>query len=84
VIGALVTLESPLLVVSLSKLLGLPKSLVQLRLNSLHSVLRVPDNEAIPVRLFHLSFRDFLLDPETRWKTPLGINDTEMHYSLTR
>ncbi|KAJ6003151.1 hypothetical protein N7451_005698 [Penicillium sp. IBT 35674x] len=44
VIGALVTLESPLSVASLAKLLDLPERLVRLRLDPLHSVLRVPDN----------------------------------------
>ncbi|OOQ86570.1 WD domain protein [Penicillium brasilianum] len=84
VIGAIVTLESPLPVPSLAKLLDLPERLVRLRLDPLHSVLRVPDNETVPVRLFHLSFRDFLLDPETQKKTPLGINETEMHYRLAK
>jgi hypothetical protein len=84
VIGAIVTLESPLSVPSLAKLLDLPERLVSLRLDPLHSVLRVPDNETVPVRLFHLSFRDFLLDPDTRKKTPLGINETEMHYRLVK
>jgi hypothetical protein len=84
VIGAIVTLESPLSVASLSKLLGLPERLIHLRLNPLRSVLRVPDNETVPVRLFHLSFRDFLLDPETHKKTPFGMNKTEMHHKLTR
>jgi hypothetical protein len=84
VIGAIVTLESPLSVPSLAKLLDLPERLVRLRLDPLHSLLRVPDNETVPVRLFHLSFRDFLLDPETRKKTPLGINETETHYRLAK
>ncbi|CAG8013453.1 unnamed protein product [Penicillium salamii] len=84
VIGAVVTLESPLSVLSLAKLLNLPERLIRLRLDPLHSLLRVPDNETVPVRLFHLSFRDFLLDPETRKKTPLGINETEMHYRLAK
>ncbi|KAJ5536249.1 NACHT and WD40 domain protein [Penicillium frequentans] len=84
VIGAIVILESPLSVISLAKLLGLSKGLIQRRLNPLHSVLRVPDDETIPVRLFHLSFRDFLLDPETRQKTPFGVNEIEIHYILTR
>jgi len=84
VVGAILTLESPLSVASLSKLLGLPERLIHLRLNPLHSVLRVPAKETGPVRLFHQSFRDFLLDPETRQKTPFGINKTEMHYRLTR
>ncbi|OQD75267.1 hypothetical protein PENANT_c158G06719 [Penicillium antarcticum] len=42
VIGAIVTLESPLSVLSLAKLLDLPERLVRLRLDPLHSVLRVP------------------------------------------
>ncbi|CEJ62554.1 hypothetical protein PMG11_11051 [Penicillium brasilianum] len=84
VIGAIVTLESPLSVPSLAKLLDLPARLIRLRLDPLHSVLRVPENETIPVRLFHLSFRDFLLNPQTRKKTPLGINETEMHYRLAK
>ncbi|KAJ5198747.1 uncharacterized protein N7498_007864, partial [Penicillium cinerascens] len=75
---------SPLSVISLSKLLDVPERLIHLRLNQLHSVLKVPDSEAVPVRLFHLSFRDFLLNPETRSKTPLGVNETEMHYRLAR
>ncbi|KAJ6058366.1 NACHT and WD40 domain protein [Penicillium canescens] len=81
VIGAIVILESPLSVNSLSKLLELPESLIQLRLSSLHSVLRVPESETEPVRLFHLSFRDFILDPETRKKTYFGMNERDIHYS---
>lgn len=37
-----------------------------------------------PIRLFHLSFREFLLDPDTRTKTPLGISEIETHNMLTR
>ncbi|KAJ5912894.1 hypothetical protein N7504_001777 [Penicillium tannophilum] len=48
IIGVIVTLESPLSVISLAKLLGFSKDLIQLRLNPLHSVLRVPDDETIP------------------------------------
>jgi hypothetical protein len=84
VVGAIMTLESPLSTISLSKLLDLPERLVRLRLDPLHSVLRVPNDDTEPVRLFHMSFRDFLLDPETRKKTTFGISGTEMHYSLAR
>ncbi|OQE11875.1 hypothetical protein PENFLA_c071G03084 [Penicillium flavigenum] len=48
VVGAIVILESPLSVSSLSRLLDLPKRLLHLRLNQLHSVLSVPDDEALP------------------------------------
>lgn len=79
VIGPIVILESPLSVPSLSKLLDLPESLIQLRLKLLHSVLQIPPeaDKDSPVRVFHLSFKDFLLDPETRDKTPLSIDKKE-------
>ncbi|KAJ5464315.1 uncharacterized protein N7458_000001 [Penicillium daleae] len=82
VIGAIVILESPLSVISLSRLIGLPERIVYLRLNPLHSVLSVPDDETLPVRLYHLSFRGFLLDPETRGKTPLWVDKKDMHCKL--
>jgi hypothetical protein len=83
VVGSISILESPLSVISFSRLMGLSERLVRLRLNPLHSVLRVPDDETLPVRLFHLSFRDFLLDPETREKTPFWVDEKWMHYKLT-
>jgi hypothetical protein len=83
VIGSIVVLKSPLSVVSLSRFLGLPERLIHLRLNPLHSVLIVPDDATIPIRLFHLSFRDFLLDPETREKSPFWLDEKEVHYKLT-
>ncbi|KAJ5621301.1 NACHT and WD40 domain protein [Penicillium herquei] len=84
VIGSIVILQSPLSILSLSKLLDLPAGLIQLRLNPLHSVIRVPSFEIMPIRLFHLSFRDFLLDPGTAEKTPFGVNETEAHHFMAR
>ena len=85
VVGSIVILESPLSITSLSNLLGLPKRLIQLRLKLLHSVLQIPPegDEDSSVRVFHLSFKDFLLDPETRDKTPLSIDKKEACYNLT-
>lgn len=83
VVGTILILESPLSVISLSRLIGLPEKVVHLRLNPPHSVLSVPDDETLPVRLFHLSFRDFLLDPETREKTSLWVDEKDIHYRLT-
>ncbi|KAJ5501025.1 hypothetical protein N7527_012146 [Penicillium freii] len=71
IIGTVVMLESPLSVSSLSRLIRVSTTLIDLRLNSLHSVIHVPTEKKMPVRPFHLSFRDFLLDLETREKTPL-------------
>jgi hypothetical protein len=82
VIGTIVLLEGPLTVTSLSRLVGLPKRVIYPRLNSLHSVLRVPDDETLPIELFHLSFRDFLLSPETRMKTQFWVDEKKTHYIL--
>lgn len=83
VVGSIVVLESPLSVTSLSKLLRLSERSIQLRLKLLHSVLQIPTDRNLPIRLFHLSFRDFLLDPETGDKTPFSIDEQEAHYNLT-
>lgn len=83
VIGSIVILEEPLSVISISKLLNLPERLIQLRLKPLHSVLKIPTDRKLPVRLFHLSFRDFLLDSETCKKTPLAVDEKTTHYTLT-
>ncbi|RJE17766.1 NACHT domain protein [Aspergillus sclerotialis] len=82
IIGAIVMLESPLSVVSLSQLLGLTEGKINRRLNSLRSVLNIPVDVAKPVRLFHLSFRDFLLDQETRSRTIFWVDEKETHQML--
>jgi hypothetical protein len=84
VVGTIVILESPLSVISLSRLLGCSRELVCLRLKPLHSILNVPSDDVLPVRLFHVSFRDFLLDPETRKKTPLWVDEKEIHRRLAK
>lgn len=83
IVGAIITLKSPLSVTSLSRLIGLPERLVYLRLESLHSVLAIPNDKSIPIRLFHLSFRDYLLHSETRKKSPFWVDEKAMHHVLT-
>ncbi|KAF7173474.1 hypothetical protein CNMCM6106_007558 [Aspergillus hiratsukae] len=83
VVGVIILLESPLSVTALSKLTVITKSSISARINSLRSVLNIPNNETLPVRLFHQSFRDFLLDPNTREKTPFWVNENEMNQKLT-
>ncbi|KAL2783176.1 hypothetical protein BJX66DRAFT_330783 [Aspergillus keveii] len=70
VIGTIVILAEPLSANSLSRVLGLPRSTIDRRLMSLHSVLRVPDSPDLPIKMLHLSFRDFLIDPEKRDVNP--------------
>ncbi|KAI3054171.1 hypothetical protein CBS147352_3829 [Aspergillus niger] len=82
VVGTIVILESPLSVASLSEVLGIPARVINIRLSRLHAVLNIPDDDAMPVGLFHLSFRDFLLDPETREKTEFWVDGGQAHRRL--
>ncbi|KAJ5115912.1 hypothetical protein N7456_000260 [Penicillium angulare] len=82
VVGAIILLEIPLSVISLSKLIDVPESVVDTRLNSLHSVINVPKERQLPLRLFHLSFRDFLLHAESKETTPLWVDENESQHKL--
>jgi WD40 repeat protein len=79
IVGSIVVLESPLSLVSLANLLAIPKEDVSCRLDLLHSVLSIPVDEDIPIRLLHLSFRDFLLDPQKSGKSPFWVDMRETH-----
>jgi hypothetical protein len=83
VVGTIIILQSPLSIISLSKILDVSKELIYARLSRLHSVLNIPDNEAMSVRLFHLSFREFLLDPEKRGKTEFWVDGKKTHQKIT-
>ena len=62
IIGSIVVLADPLPTSSLASLLSIPKEDVDGSLHYLHSVLSVPSDPNSPVRLLHLSFREFLVD----------------------
>ena len=82
VVGSIVILASPLSSVSLAQLLNISKAKVDHTLDLLHSVLSIPSNPDTPVRLLHLSFRDFLLDTEKREKHPFWIDGEKAHKKL--
>ncbi|RFN54426.1 wd40 repeat-like protein [Fusarium flagelliforme] len=64
-IGSIIILRSPLPRCALSRMLELSQDGLDGQLDMLHSVLDVPRDDS-PVRIFHASFRDFLIDPEKR------------------
>jgi hypothetical protein len=64
IIGSIVILADPLPTSSLARLLNMSGEDVDGSLHYLHSVLNVPSNPNSPVRLLHLSFREFLVDPK--------------------
>ena len=82
VVGSIVVLESPLSIPSLAHLLDIPKEDIKCRLDLLYSVLNIPIDEDMPVRLLHLSFRDFLLDTQKRGKSPFWVNEKKTHEKL--
>ena len=81
-VGSIVVLESPLSIPSLAHLLSISKEDIRCRLDLLHSVLNIPIDEDMPVRLLHLSFRDFLLDTQKRGKSSFWVNEKKTHEIL--
>ncbi len=84
VVGTIVVLESPLSIPSLANLLNIPKEDIRCRLDLLHSVLNISADENMPVRLLHLSFREFLLDDKKRGKSPFWVDEKETQKRLAR
>ncbi|KAJ6201907.1 vegetative incompatibility protein HET-E-1 [Bipolaris maydis] len=82
VVGSIVVLESPLSAISLARLLQVPQEEIQCRLDPLHSVLSVPNNKDAPIRLLHLSFREFLLDPKKQGESPFWVDEKMTHQKL--
>ncbi|TVY13939.1 Vegetative incompatibility protein HET-E-1 [Lachnellula arida] len=81
IVGPIIILFEPLSTTSLGVLLGMPTEVIDRRLHILHSVLRVPDNRKSPVRLFHLSFRDFLVDVH-RKSSQFWIDEEDTHRKI--
>jgi hypothetical protein len=79
IVGTIVVLVDPLPTRSLARLLGVSKSLVDRRISPLHSVLSIPEDQNSSVRLFHLSFREFLLDEKKRQTSQFWIDEEQKH-----
>ncbi|KAL3476573.1 quinon protein alcohol dehydrogenase-like superfamily [Aspergillus californicus] len=80
-VGFIILLHTPLPIKALAKLLGIEDTTVSSRLRLLHSVLSIPVEPHLPVRLLHLSFRDFLLDPDIE-DTRFWVEKEEKHQGL--
>ncbi|KAI1747267.1 hypothetical protein F4782DRAFT_543632 [Xylaria castorea] len=84
VVGSIVVLATPLSASALARMLNTEEVIIHDRLDHLHSVLSIPKSSEEPVRLFHLSFRDFLLDPEKREGPSFWVNERDTHRQLKR
>jgi hypothetical protein len=70
VVGSVILLANPLSSLALSNLLGVSESTVDRRLDSLYSIFNIPPDNRAPVRMLHLSIREFLVDPEKQGQSP--------------
>nr|POF18025.1 vegetative incompatibility protein het-e-1 [Quercus suber] len=83
-VGSIVLLASPLSVSSLSRLLQIPLRFIGEMLSRLHSVLNIPTDRDAPIRLFHLSFRDFLVNEENRNQNRFSVDEFDIHAKLAQ
>ena len=82
IVGTIVTLAEPLSIIDLAALLKIDKNHIAMRLRGLHSVLRIPTDETVPVRTLHKSFREFLLDRDRHKKHKFWIDEEATHRML--
>ncbi|VUC28464.1 unnamed protein product [Clonostachys rosea] len=82
VVGPIVLLAEALSIPSLARLLDIRENELDRRLDSLHSVFSVPSSGERPVRMLHLSFRDFLVDSDKRDHNPFWINERVVHEQI--
>jgi hypothetical protein len=80
-IGAIVMLFEPLSATALGNMLSIPEFTIRETLQSLFSVLSVSEEDK-PIRLLHLSFRDFLLDPQRCVNENFWISQKKKHGEL--
>jgi hypothetical protein len=81
-VGSIVLLANPLSTSALAPLLDISLDAIENQLDLLHSVLSIPSSSNSPVRLLHLSLRDFLVDPSNRNENLFWIDEKEAHKQL--
>ncbi|PNP56936.1 hypothetical protein FNYG_15303 [Fusarium nygamai] len=80
IVGSIVILANPLSVWALSQLLEVDPEVVENRLDTLHSVLSIPPTRKAPVRLLHLSFRDYLITNAREFR----VDERHAHQTLAK
>ncbi|KAJ6032534.1 WD40-repeat-containing domain protein [Penicillium herquei] len=82
IIGTIALLARPLPAQCLANMLQISIGTVNARIKSLHSVLHIPEDQDQPVRMLHLSFREFLLESEPDHENPFRIDGESIHSKL--
>ena len=75
IVGTIAVLSSPLSLDSLAGLLSIDREIVSKTLADLDTILHIPDESNQPIRLYHPSFRDFLLDKSRCNEDELWIDE---------
>ncbi|KAG6826343.1 hypothetical protein H0H87_007450, partial [Tephrocybe sp. NHM501043] len=82
IVGAIILLQDPLSIPALAQLLEHDKIDVEGALSPLHALLDVPADHDKPIRIFHPSFRDFLLVEERCHDTRFSVPEHRTHAQL--
>ncbi|KAK5635427.1 hypothetical protein RRF57_011139 [Xylaria bambusicola] len=82
IVGTIILLAEPLSARALSQLLDISLPDIHNQLKLLHSVVAVPSSADAPIRIFHLSFRDFLLDRSKQDTHEFWIDEQLTHQKL--
>ena len=84
VVSSVVLLWEPISVTDLARLLALDSGDIKASIRSLHSVLLVPEFNSNPIRVFHKSFPDYLLDNQRCRDPRFFVNSSVHHAKLAR
>ncbi|KAK6495259.1 hypothetical protein TWF481_003285 [Arthrobotrys musiformis] len=84
IMGTIVLLQTPMSRSSLAQFTDMPELNIKVRLDGFQSVLRIPEASNGVIKTFHLSFREFMLDPETKEQSPLWIDECQVHGFIGR
>ena len=82
VVGVILLSFNPLSIEGLSTLLRHHTSHILSTVRPFHSVLLVPDNTEDPIRIFHRSFPDFLVDPRRCKDERFFVDPTTHHMGI--
>ncbi|KAI6128085.1 hypothetical protein EDD16DRAFT_1892622 [Pisolithus croceorrhizus] len=82
IVGAIILLQDPLSISALAHLLAHDEADLEGALSPLHSLLDVPSNHDEPVRIFHPSFRDFLLIQGRCQDSRFAVSEGRAHAQL--
>ncbi|KAI9709019.1 MAG: hypothetical protein M1828_002553 [Chrysothrix sp. TS-e1954] len=78
-VGSIIIFGDSLSTNAILKLLQTSYTALHSILKWFHSVLDIPEDRDTPIRLFHLSFRDFLIDRKILGSSPFWIDESVAH-----